>query len=114
MLPLLYSEGVRSGRISLARFVELTSTAAARIFGLYPRKGEIRVGADADIALWDFELRRTIRSESLLTRAGYSPYEGIEVTGWPVATLRRGELAFEQSRVTAQPGSRSVRSPPVD
>jgi dihydropyrimidinase len=105
MLPVLYSEGVVKGRISLERFVELTSTSAAKLFGLYPRKGTIAVGSDADLALWDPGATRTIERAGLFSKGGFSLFEGWEVTGWPLMTIRRGEVVFENGRVTADPGS---------
>ena len=105
MLPMLYSEGVRRGRISLSRLVEATSTNAAKLFGLYPRKGTIALGSDADLVIFDPNLTRTIESTMLKSRAGYSVYEGWQVTGWPVITLRRGEVVFEKDKVIGQPGS---------
>ncbi len=105
MLPLLYSEGVRTGRISLARFVEVTSTNVAKIFGLYPRKGALLPGSDADIVIFDPELRRTISNDMLKSNADYSVFEGWDVTGWPVTTIRRGEVIFDADEVVATPGS---------
>lgn len=89
-LPILFSEGVSKGRITLQRFVALTSTNPARLYGLYPRKGSIAVGADADLTLWDPTLTRRIRQADLNHGCDYTPYEGLEVTGWPVRTLLRG------------------------
>ncbi|KEP69437.1 dihydropyrimidinase [Thioclava dalianensis] len=89
-LPILFSEGVVKGRISLQRFAALSATNHARLYGLAPRKGSIAVGADADIALWDPTLRRTIRQADLHHGSDYTPWEGFEVTGWPVRTLLRG------------------------
>ncbi|MET0745433.1 MAG: dihydropyrimidinase, partial [Microvirga sp.] len=80
-LPILFSEGVSKGRISLNRFVELTATNHAKIYGLYPKKGTIGVGVDADIALWDPHRKETIRQEILHHGADYTPWEGFEVTG---------------------------------
>jgi dihydropyrimidinase len=91
-LPILFSEGVSAGRISLNRFVELTSTNHAKMYGLYPRKGSIGVGFDADITLWDPNRRETIRQENLHHGSDYTPWEGFEVTGWPVMTIARGEI----------------------
>ncbi len=108
MLPMLYSEGVRNGRISLERFVALTSGNAARLFGLYPRKGSIAVGSDADVVVLDPELTRTVRADMLHSNADYSVYEGWQVTGWPVLTVRRGELVYEHDRVVGTPGSGHV------
>ena len=105
MLPMLHDEGVLSGRISLERLVALTATNVAKLFGLYPRKGTVAVGADADLVLWDFNERRTIRSADMFSRAGHSIYDGREVTGWPVATLRRGEVVYERGQIKAPPGS---------
>lgn len=90
-LPILFSEGVSKGRVSLERFVALTSTNPARLYGLYPRKGTLSVGADADITLWDPTLTRNIRQKDLNHGSDYTPYEGMEITGWPVQTLLRGK-----------------------
>lgn len=89
-LPILFSEGVGKGRISLQRFVALTATNPARLYGLYPQKGSIAIGADADLALWDPTLTRPIRQAQLNHGCDYTPYEGMEITGWPVRTLLRG------------------------
>ncbi len=105
MLPMLYSEGVRTGRISLSRFVEVTSTNVAKIFGLYPRKGAILPGSDADMVIFDTELTKTISGEMLKSNADYSVFDGWEVTGWPVTTMRRGEVIFDHDEVIASPGS---------
>jgi dihydropyrimidinase len=108
MLPLLFTEGVATGRLTLERFVELTATNAARLFGLYPRKGTIAVGSDADLTIWETRGRRTIRDEDLHSRAGHSVYRGRELTAWPAATVRRGELVYEDGRVSGTPGSGQV------
>jgi dihydropyrimidinase len=105
MLPMLYSEGVRAGRISLSRFVEVLSTNVAKLFGLYPRKGTIAVGSDADIVVFDPDRTRTIDSAMLRSNVDYSVYEGWSVTGWPTMTLRRGEIVFEGDDVIGVPGS---------
>jgi len=102
--PMLYSEGVRRGRISLERFVALTATNAAKLMGLYPRKGTIAVGSDADLVIFDPERTRTIDAAMLQSRADYSVYEGWEVTGWPVMTLSRGEVVFRDDTVVGRPG----------
>ena len=102
--PMLYSEGVVQGRISEERFVAVTSTNAAKLFGLYPRKGTIAVGSDADIVLWDPDETRTIRDEDMFSGAGFSVYSGWEVTGWPVLTLRRGEVVYEDGEILAGAG----------
>jgi len=102
--PMLYSEGVRAGRLSLERFVALTATNAARLMGLYPRKGTIAVGSDADLVIFDPERTRTIDAAMLKSRADYSVYEGWEVTGWPLMTLSRGEVVFRDDEIVGQPG----------
>ena len=105
MLPMLYSEGVAAGRLTLEQFVAVSATNAAKLFGLYPRKGTIAVGADADLALWDPAATRPIRDEDMLSRSGYSTYAGTEVTGWPTLTMRRGEILYRDGEVSGTPGS---------
>lgn len=99
-LPILFSEGVGKGRISLQEFVALTSTNHAKMYGLYPRKGSIAIGADADIALWDAEKRVTITQDLMHHGSDYTPYEGLEVKGWPVRTLLRGSTVFADGQIT--------------
>jgi dihydropyrimidinase len=93
-LPLLYSEGVLGGRITLQRFVELTSTNPAKAYGLHPRKGTIAVGSDADLVIWG-EGERIIRNTDLHHAVDYTPYEGIPVAAWPVLTLAGGEVVWD-------------------
>jgi dihydropyrimidinase len=102
--PMLYSEGVVTGRISLARFVELTSANPARLFGLYPRKGVIAVGADADLALWDPQASRVVDGAGMQSRAGYSVYDGWTVRGWPRYVVRRGQVVLADGLSLARPG----------
>jgi len=104
LMPMLFSEGVRTGRISLARFVELTSTNVAKLFGLFPRKGTIALGSDADLVIWDADLVRVVDGASMHSRAGYSVYDGRTVRGWPVYTISRGEVVLDRRRVTAERG----------
>ncbi len=104
VMPMLFSEGVRAGRISLSCFVSLTSTNAARLFGLYPRKGTIAVGSDADLVVLDPQLRRTIDGRTMQSNADYSVYDGREVFGWPRFTVSRGEIVLQDGLVTAEPG----------
>lgn len=104
MLPVLWSEGVATGRISVARFVEVTSTGAARLFGLYPRKGTIAPGADADLVIWDPAAVRVVDGSTMHSNAGYSPYDGWEITGWPELTISRGEVVATGAEVTGRPG----------
>lgn len=105
MLPMLHSLGVRTGKITLERMVQATATNVAKLFGLYPRKGTIAVGSDADIVIWDLKETRTIRDEDVLSRAGHSIYNGWEITGWPITTLRRGQVVYDNQRIVAKPGS---------
>jgi dihydropyrimidinase len=101
---MLFSEGVGKGRISIHRFVEVTATNAARLFGLFPQKGTIAVGSDADITIWDPTMTRTVDANVMETNADYSPYEGWEVTGWPVVTISRGDIIYRNGKVVAEPG----------
>ena len=97
-LPLLFSAGVMDGRISPQRFVELTATAPARAYGLFPRKGTIAIGSDADLVIWDrFAAgdERSIRNQDLHHAVDYTPYEGQRVRGWPALTLSRGEVVWD-------------------
>ncbi len=103
-LPLLFS-GVAEGRISLQQFVALTATQPAKMYGLYPRKGSIMIGADADIALWDPHREVTIRNTQLHHNVDYTPYEGKRVTGWPVMTFLRGQLVSKDFEFSGQPGN---------
>ena len=104
LLPMLYSEGVRKGRLTLARLVEVLASAPARIAGMYPRKGALAVGSDADIVIFDPNARRTIHAADLHSACDYDPYEGWDVTGWPEVVLLRGQVAFERGDPRAEPG----------
>jgi dihydropyrimidinase len=104
-VPLLFSEGVGRGRIDLNRFVALTATNHAKIYGLYPKKGTIAVGSDADIAIWDPERRVKVGTAMLHDNVGYTPYEGMELTGWPVTVLSRGRVVIDDGKLVAQRGS---------
>ena len=94
-MALLFSEGVGQGRLDLPRFVALTATNAAKLYGLYPRKGTIAVGADADLAIWDADKDVTISQSMIHDAMDYTPYEGKWIKGWPIATLVRGEVVAE-------------------
>jgi dihydropyrimidinase len=104
-LPVIFSEGVAKGRITPEHFVRLTSTNPAKMMGLWPRKGGIHIGADADIALWDPRRERTLTNALMQHAVDYTPYEGLAVTGWPVRVLRRGEQVMAEDEVTAEPGT---------
>ena len=91
------------GRIDINRFVAVTSTNHAKLYGMYPQKGTIAIGSDADIALWDPAQRVTLTNDILQHGADYTPYEGLEVTGWPVRLFVRGKTVME-SRSLVKPG----------
>jgi dihydropyrimidinase len=101
---LLWDGGVRQGRISMNRFVEITSTAPAKIFGLYPRKGTIAVGADADLLVWDGEKRHVLSEKTLHMRVDYSPFEGREVVGAPTHVMSRGKIVVEGGKYLGKMG----------
>jgi len=94
-LPILFSEGVSKGRMDINRFVQLTSTNHAKLYGMYPRKGTIAVGADADIAIWDPKREMTISQSLKHHGADYTPYEGFKVVGWPILTMVRGRVVAQ-------------------
>jgi dihydropyrimidinase len=112
-LPLLFSEGVNGGRITLNRFVELSSTNAAKIYGLHPAKGTIAIGSDADIAIWDPGEEWT--AGRMHDATGYNPYEGRRLRGRPVTVLNRGRRVVDGGELLASPGDgRFVARKPVD
>lgn len=103
-LPLLFTFGVQAGRITLEEFVQLTATRHAEIYGLAPRKGAIAIGADADLAIWDPDKKVRITKELVHDQTGYTPYEGRELTGWPVTVVSRGEVIVEGGKLNAARG----------
>lgn len=103
-LPLMFSEGVLPGRISLNRFVELVSTAPARLMGLFPRKGRLAPGADADVVVFDPDAEKIITPKNLRQNADYSPFEGRRVRGWPAVTIVRGRVVVQQGRLLVEKG----------
>ncbi|MFN0160736.1 MAG: amidohydrolase family protein, partial [Burkholderiales bacterium] len=103
-LPLLFSEGVKRGRLTANQFVALTSTNHARMYGLAHRKGAIAPGLDADIALWDPERFTDVRAAMLHDRVGYTPYEGRRLTGWPTTVVSRGEVIVDAGALHAERG----------
>jgi len=104
-LQMVHEFGVRAGRITLNRMVELLATNPAKLFGLYPRKGTIAVGSDADIVVFDPEKRLTISASTHHSASDYNLFEGTEVTGTPEVVLRRGEVIVEAGKLLAAPGS---------
>jgi dihydropyrimidinase len=104
-VPLLFSEGVQKGRIDLNRFVALTATNHAKLYGLYPKKGTIAVGSDADIAIWDPQKQVTVRAADIHDNVGYTPYEGMRLRGWPVTVISRGRIVVDDGKLQVQRGS---------
>jgi dihydropyrimidinase len=102
---MLYSTGVRGGRISLGRFVEVTSTNPAKLFGMWPRKGTIAIGSDADLTIIDPEHVMRIESGRMQSRSDFDPYEGDEAIGWPVTTIVRGRVVVDRGRLLTEPGT---------
>src|SRR6516162_3026727 len=104
-LPLLFDAAVTQGRLGLERFVELTSTVPAKLYGLYPKKGALAIGSDADIAIWNATKSVRLSAFMLHDRAGYTPYEGHVVSGWPETVLSRGRIAVRDGTLHLTPGS---------
>lgn len=112
-LPLLFSEGVNKGRITLNQFVALSSTNAAKIYGLHPAKGAIAIGSDADIAIWDPDAVRV--AGEMHDAMDYNPFAGREVRGWPITVLTRGRRVVDRGELLARPGDgKFVARKPVD
>jgi dihydropyrimidinase len=94
-LPILFSEGVNTKRNSINDFVAFSATNHAKLYGLYPRKATIAIGSDADLAIWDPKLKRTISQSILHHGADYTPYEGLDITGWPTTIVLGGRCIVE-------------------
>ena len=106
-MSLVYDGGVRTGKISLNRFVELTSTSPAKIFGLFPRKGTIAPGSDADLVIFDPAKRQRLSAKTLHMKVDYNPYEGREVTGVTDTVISRGRVVIDAGRFTGRAGAGS-------
>ena len=104
-LPVLFDAMVSKGRLGLCKFVELTSTAPARLYGLADRKGSIAIGLDADIVLWDPAKTTTIEQGPRHDLAGYTPFAGFTLEGWPRTVIRRGEVIAQDGELKAVAGS---------
>jgi dihydropyrimidinase len=100
----LLHQGVVAGEISLPRWVEITSTTPARMFGLYPRKGVIQPGSDADIVIYDPRARQTLSAQTHHMAVDYSAYEGMEISGRVEVTLSRGRVVIEDGEYRGEPG----------
>jgi dihydropyrimidinase len=103
-IPLMYSEGVAKKRISLRRFTDLCCTNPAKLFGLYPQKGVIRAGSDADIVIIDPDKTLTLGKNMLHENVDYTAYEGMELSGFPVCTISRGEVILRDGVFSGAPG----------
>jgi dihydropyrimidinase len=103
-LMLLWDGGVRTGRIDAHKFVEITSTNPARMFGLWPRKGTVAVGSDGDLVIWDPEKEVTLATKTLHMRVDYNPYEGRTITGAPALVLSRGDVIVDHGQFKGRPG----------
>lgn len=104
-MPLLFSEGVVKGRITINEFVALTATNHAHMYGMEHRKGDIAIGLDADLALWDPALEVAVGSAMLHDNVGYTPYEGRTVTGWPTTVISRGRVVVDNGELLVERGS---------
>lgn len=104
-LMLLYSFGVKTGKISLNRFVEITATNPAKIFGMYPQKGVIAPGSDADLVIFDPSIERTINKDILHENVDYTPYEGMKITGFPIMTFSRGRMVAKNGEFIGKLGA---------
>jgi dihydropyrimidinase len=104
MLSIMLNEGFHKRGVSLQRIAELTSYNTARIFNMYPRKGSIQAGSDADIAIVDLDREMTVNPDYLQSRADFSPWEGWQLRGWAVRTLVRGQTVMQDGRITGRPG----------
>ena len=104
-LPLLFDAMVSKGRLGVEKFVELIATAPAKIYNLHPRKGSIAIGADADIAIWDPQREVTLSDEMVHDLAGYTPYAGRKLRGWPVTVLSRGRIVVADGKRSVEAGS---------
>ena len=104
-MPLIYTEGWGKGRLSLNRFVEVCATGPARLFGLFPQKGTIAVGTDADLVLWDPNREHQLTKENLHMNVDYSPYEDIIVKGYPALVLQRGKVIVKDNEFVGEVGA---------
>jgi dihydropyrimidinase len=103
-IGMLFNEGVQRGRLSLSQMVNVVSTNPAKLFGMWPRKGAIAVGSDADLVLIDPRRSFTVTAPHMESRSDFDPYEGYEATGWPVMTISRGEVIVRDGEVLSSPG----------
>ncbi len=114
LYPVMLSEGYHRRGLSLSRVAELVATNPAKAYACHPRKGEITVGADADLALIDLEKEETVTPELLHSAQDHTPFEGVKVKGWPVRTVLRGQTVFLNGKVVGEPKGRFVARPAQD
>lgn len=111
LYPVLLSEGYHKRHIPLSRIVQIAATASAKAYNLYPRKGTIGIGSDADLALVDLGLEQTVTTEMLLSGQDHTPFEGVNLKGWPTTTILRGEVVYRDGKVIGPPGGEFVKRP---
>ena len=104
-LPLLFDAALNGGRMSLPEFVKITATVPAQIYNLAPQKGSIAIGADADIVVWDPKKQVTMTDDNAISGAGYNPWVGRTITGWPEMVVRRGDIIVRDSVCIAEAGT---------
>ena len=104
MLPILLSEGVNKKKISLEKVVEITSFNTAKIFNLFPRKGTIQVGSDADLCIVDLNLSKKVEASMLQSHSDFSLYEGWTLKGWPILTMVRGKTVMKDGQIVRAKG----------
>ncbi|KUO42203.1 MAG: hypothetical protein APU95_05420 [Hadesarchaea archaeon YNP_N21] len=104
LLPVMLSEGVNKGRISMEKLVEVCCHNPAKVLGIHPQKGTIAVGSDADLVIVDLDESRRVKVENLHTASDFTPYEGRELKGWPVLTMVGGNIVMEDGEITGKPG----------
>src|SRR5204863_789380 len=103
-MPVLWTRGVATGRLTMNEFVAVTSSNIAKILNIYPRKGAVVAGADADIVVFDPKKKKTITAKTQASAIDYNVFEGVAVTGLPRFTLSRGEVVFSDGKITAEDG----------
>jgi dihydropyrimidinase len=112
-MPLLWTAGVNTGRLTKEEFVAVTSANIARILNIYPRKGRLAIGSDADIVVWDPSRSKTIRAANQISRIDYNVFEGFDCVGAPIATLSGGKIAWMDGELRAENGDgKYVERPP--
>jgi dihydropyrimidinase len=112
-MPVLWTAGVNTGRLTKEEFVAATSANSARILNVYPRKGAIAVGSDADVVVWDPKATKTISAKRQVSRIDYNVFEGFQCTGLPVLTMNRGRIAWKQGELRAEKGDgKYIERPP--